>query len=104
MPDKPHGEVVFQARIMCRAAGKVTWFFVTLPAHADEEVKFFAPERKGLGTVKVAAQVGATEWRTSLFPDKQTGFFALVIKAAVRHAEGLAEGDEVTVSLQLVDP
>ncbi len=104
MSDSLDGEIVFRARIWCWASEKVTWFFVTLPAHAHEEVEFFAPDRGGFGSVKVAVQAGATKWRTSLFPDKQTGSFVLPLKAAVRHAEGLAEGDEVTVSIQVVDP
>ena len=50
------------------------------------------------GSVRVEASVGATTWRTSVFPDKVRGY-VLPVKAAVRRAEGLDVGDDVTVSL-----
>ena len=43
--------------------------------------------------------IGSTEWRTSVFPSKDAGRFLLPIKASVRKAEAIAEGDVVTVQL-----
>jgi hypothetical protein len=50
--------------------------------------------------VRVHAQIGATTWATSVFPDKARGAFVLPVKAAVRKAEGLEVGDTVPVSLE----
>jgi hypothetical protein len=47
--------------------------------------------------IPVRARIGATEWRTSLFP--KDGLYVVPVKGAVRHAEGLEEGDTVTVRL-----
>jgi hypothetical protein len=58
-------------------------------------------KRRGFGSVKVAARVGDSRWKTSLFPQKTGGWF-LPIKKPVRLAEGLEEGDEVEVGLELL--
>jgi Domain of unknown function (DUF1905) len=58
-------------------------------------------KRRGFGSVKVTARVGASRWPTSLFPQKPGGWF-LPIKKPVRLAEGLQEGDLVEVELELL--
>jgi hypothetical protein len=57
-------------------------------------------KRRGFGSVRVTARVGVSRWQTSLFPQKTGGWF-LPIKKPVRLAEGLEEGDEVEVELEL---
>ena len=54
--------------------------------------------RAGFGSVKVTVCVGATEWRTSAFPSKEHGWM-VPVKAAVRKAEGLVEGEAFALSL-----
>ena len=57
-------------------------------------------KRRGFGSVKVTVTLGGSTWQTSLFPNKDGSWF-LPIKAPVRRAEDLAEGDEVDVELEL---
>ena len=57
-------------------------------------------KRRGFGSVKVTAVLGDSRWQTSLFPNKDGSWF-LPIKKPVRVAEGLAEGDDVAVELEL---
>ena len=52
------------------------------------------------GSVKIIAVIGETRWQTSLFPHKETGGFLLPVKASVRRAESIAEGDDITVRLE----
>lgn len=54
----------------------------------------------GWGYVKVMANVGRTEWATTLFPTKEKDFL-IAIKAAVRRAEGIKEGDLIEVRFTL---
>lgn len=54
---------------------------------------------RGFGSLKVKARIGATEFATSVFPSKSDGGWLLPVKAAVRKAEGIGEGDDVEVSL-----
>jgi len=57
--------------------------------------------RRGFGSVKVEAAVGAGRWSTSVFPQKGGGWF-LPVKKAICRVEDLAAGDEVTVRLELL--
>jgi hypothetical protein len=53
----------------------------------------------GWGVIPVTAQIGATGFKTSLFP--KDGGFIVPVKAGVRSAEGLEVGDTVTVRLAI---
>lgn len=77
------------------------WFFAALPLDLSEEVREVqsAPAR-GFGAVRVHATVGASTWRTSIFPGGD-GRYVLPLKRAVRIAEGLREGEPVAVRLEV---
>jgi hypothetical protein len=82
-----------------------TWTFVTVPAEVSEAIEDAADAlgpRAGFGSVKVQARIGATVWRTSVFPDSGSGCFVLPVKKAVREANGVGPGDEVEVTLEVV--
>ena len=57
--------------------------------------------RRGFGSVKVEAAIGASRWPTSVFPQKSGGWF-LPVKKAICRAEGIEAGDEVAVRLELL--
>ena len=57
--------------------------------------------RRGFGSVKVNVRIGESCWSTSVFPQKEGGWF-LPVKKAICRAEGLEEGDEVAVELELL--
>lgn len=79
-----------------------TWTFVSLPESlADEVLELAGQVTRGFGSVRVDVTVGATSWRTSIFPGSTT--YVLPLKRAVRAAEGIEIGDEVRVQLSLVD-
>ncbi len=78
------------------------WHFITITGEAAAALRIKSKARKGgFGSVKVVAQIGNTEWSTSVFPAKELDGFMLPLKASVRKAEKLQEGDEVTVSLRV---
>ena len=78
------------------------WFFLTVEGHAAAEVRYAALGRTGgFGSVKVTARIGATEWRTSLFPHRESGGFLLPLKAEVRRREGIEPGQVVSVTLKI---
>jgi hypothetical protein len=80
--------------------GPAPFFFVTVPDDDSRELKAVSGAvTYGWGMIPITARVGVTEWKTSLFP--KDGRYLLPVKAAVRTAEGLAEGDEVRVRLEL---
>ena len=87
-----------------RHAGEAAWYFVTLPHDVTDDVEHLTSDtRRGFGSVRVEATVGATTWRTSLFPDARSESFLLPVKRAVRIAEGLDDGSPVLVTIVLVD-
>jgi hypothetical protein len=58
---------------------------------------------RGFGSLRVRATIGETTWETSVFPQGSATAapsWLLPVKAAVRKAEGLAEGDEVDLALR----
>ncbi|MEV6877368.1 DUF1905 domain-containing protein [Amycolatopsis sp. NPDC051128] len=96
--------VVFEAELWEWDARRTeTWTFVTLPADVSEEIRERAAgPRRGFGSVRVGVAVGATAWKTSIFPDSSRGY-VLPVKRAVREAEGLDVGDTFTVTVELLD-
>jgi hypothetical protein len=79
-----------------------SWHFLTVPEEQSDEIRaeaFAGP--RGFGSVKVEATIADVSWRTSVFPQKSGGYL-LPVKADVRRRAGIAAGDEVTVTLQLV--
>ena len=68
---------------------------------AYELVRKLELGRRGFGSVKVEAVIGASRWSTSVFPQKAGGWF-LPVKKAICRAEGLEAGDEVAVRLELL--
>ena len=78
--------------------GPAPHHFITVP---DEECGALEAASAfvtyGWGMIPVAAQIGATEWTTSLFP--KGGRYIVPIKASVRNAEGLELGDRATIRL-----
>lgn len=84
--------------------GADPWHFVSLPPDLSEEIsEVAAGKRRGFGSVRVSVSIGSTNWRTSVFPDRKLETFILPVKREVRVAEGLEQGDLVSVRLELVD-
>jgi hypothetical protein len=80
--------------------GPAPYHFVTVPEEASADLRALSPiVSYGWGVIPVSVRIGETEWETSLFP--KDGRYAVPIKDAVRHSEGLADGDIVTVELAI---
>jgi Domain of unknown function (DUF1905) len=83
--------------------GTGSWHFVSLPDdEADDIDERFGATAGGFGSVRVEVTVGATTWRTSLFPDAKRKTYVLPLKKPVRVAEGLAAGSTAFVELRIV--
>lgn len=96
---------VFDAELWIWDARRTdSWTFVSLPADISEEIReLTAGPRRGFGAVRVRVVVGATTWRTSIFPDSARGQYVLPIKRAVCKAESIDEGDVVAVTVELLE-
>ncbi|GHD43660.1 DUF1905 domain-containing protein [Mycetocola manganoxydans] len=83
--------------------GDAPWFFVTVPREESDDIRDRPRMPRGFGSVKVRVTVGDSSWETSVFPDSTVGQYILPVKKAVRMAEGISEGDEVDVQLELIE-
>lgn len=78
--------------------GPAPWYFVTVPDDHSRDIKAISGSvTYGWGVIPVSVQIGKTAFRTSLFP--KNDLYLVPVKASVRRAEGIDEGDTVTVRL-----
>jgi hypothetical protein len=83
--------------------GPAPFYFVTVPEEESSEIKAISNLiTYGWGVIPVHVRIGKTEWKTSLFP--KDGRYLVPIKAIVRKAEKLEEGDDVVVQLDVPEP
>jgi len=65
--------------------GMAGWHFMTIPEDVSEDIQDrFGDQRRGWGSLPVEVTIGATTWKTSIFPDTKTKAYVLPIKAEVR--------------------
>ena len=80
--------------------GPAPWYFVTIPTEPSRAITAISNSvTYGWGVIPVRVQLGKTVWRTSLFPKDE--LYLVPIRANVRKAEKVEEGDEVTVTLDI---
>lgn len=80
-----------------------SWHFVAVPEDdADAIEERFGADAGGFGSVRVEVTIGATVWRTSLFPDSKRKTYVLPIKKSVRLSEGLRAGQSAHVAFVVV--
>jgi hypothetical protein len=79
------------------------WVFATVPAELSDDIRATSGPPRGFGSVRVEVTIGATTWRTSVFPDAKLGCFVLPLKKAVRKAEDLEVGEPVRIGLRVLD-
>jgi hypothetical protein len=80
--------------------GPAPFYFITVPdAHAEVMKDEWSFASYGWGMLPVHVRIGATTFKTSLFP--KDGRYLVPVKDAVRRAERLDEGDTPLVSLTL---
>ncbi len=78
--------------------GPAPWYFIAVPEEECFNLQATSTYVSyGWGMIPVTAQIGETEWTTSLFP--KDGGYLLPVKARVRKAERLREGETVAVRL-----
>jgi hypothetical protein len=79
------------------------WHFVTLPTGLSDDIaQRFGQGARGFGSIPVEVTIGETIWTTSVFPDKKAGAYLLPVKGTVRKAEGLADGERVSLRIQVI--
>jgi len=95
--EAPTIELMFDGEVVSWR-GPSPYHFVAIPEDECREIADVASlVTYGWGVIPVAAQVGETEWTTSLFP--KDGRYLLPLRDAVRKAEGIEVGETIGVRL-----
>lgn len=85
-----------------RANAASAWHFVTLPKDIAARIRTVASGgMNAFGSLRIKARIGRTAWKTSLFMDTKLGSFVLPVKAEVRRAEKIADGDTAQVHIEI---
>lgn len=79
------------------------WHFISVSKRESTEIKKkFCGNARGWGSLPVTVTLGTTSWRTSIFPEKQSGTYLLPIKAQVRKKEAVFARDSVSFSIEIL--
>jgi hypothetical protein len=82
--------------------GMAAWRFANVDKAQSAYIKEkYGAHVRGFGSIPVTATLGASRWDTSIFPDKQSGTYLLPLKAKIRAAEQIDDGDAVTFKLNI---
>lgn len=90
-----------QGKVVRYTVEPASWYFVYVDDVATAAIRAARTKTVGFQYVPVEVTVGETVWRTTLFPTKE-GPYLLALKAKVRQAEGIREGQMVTATLVLI--
>jgi len=78
--------------------GPAPWYFVSVPPPLSAAIKAMSGSfTYGWGMIPVHATIGHTTWYTAMF--EKDGLYILPVKADIRKAEKIDEGQVVFVNL-----
>ncbi|HET8604309.1 MAG TPA: DUF1905 domain-containing protein [Marmoricola sp.] len=97
MQEETRRDIAFTGEVW-QWRGPAPYFFVTVPEEESQDLQEISAEvTYGWGMIPVRAHLGGTVWETSLWP--KDGRYLVPLKDKVRAAEGVAEGDLVSLRL-----
>jgi len=83
--------------------GPAPYHFVTVPPQESASIKAVSSAvTYGWGMIPVRVEIGATSWKTALWP--KDGLYVVPLKDWVRKAEDLELDDRVSVRLTVLPP
>ena len=78
------------------------WHFASVPTDISEDIKQnFGDRKRGWGSLPIIATIGKASWKTSIFPDKESGGYLLPIKADVRKKEEIIANKNIFLSIEI---
>ena len=83
-----------------RYQGESPWHFVYVSQKISQQIRDMKRASRN-GLVRIKALIGKTSWTTSLFPTKD-GPYLIAVKAEVRRAETIADGDKIKISCTIL--
>lgn len=96
----------FQWPLRIRNNGKspASWYFINVPKDISEAIqkKVSNRPRRWWGSVKVEAMIAYIKRKTSIFPDKKSGWYLLPIKADIRKDLRINDWDTLAVQIEIL--
>lgn len=81
--------------------GNAPWHFVTINKEDMKQIHMDVVLYGGFKSTKVNVTLGKTEWKTSIFKDKDNSYL-LPIKKEVRKLESIKAGDKIKFKLEVI--
>jgi hypothetical protein len=100
----------FKSKVIVWNAGNVahgddsgSWRFARVPEDISVKIKEMQKGRlrRGWGAVYARAEVGKSEWQTSIFPDRRSATYLLPLKKQIRFEENLYDGEEFSFTIEI---
>ena len=83
-------------KVILWSGDMAAWHFVPVTKKVGQEIKEkFGKNHRGFGSIRVAVTVGKTTWDTSIFQDRYTGSYILLLNASRRKAEDIEAGEKL---------
>ncbi len=89
-----------KSKVVLWAGEQAAWHFAGVGGKVAEELREkYGKHQRGFGSIPVEVKLGKTIWKTSVFWDSKGKGYLLPLKASVRKAEGVMNGDEITFTI-----
>lgn len=82
--------------------GPAAWYFITIDKKTSKKIKHIPILKRGWGSIPVNVTIGNSEWKTSIFPDKED-VYLLPIKKNIRTKENIKVDSIVKVRIEIID-
>lgn len=93
----------FKAKIRLWPGETAAWHFILVPKDMSAILREkYKGQHRGWNSIKTKVTIGRTAWETSIFYDARSAQYLLPVKAAIRKAESLFDGDDVKLKILIV--
>jgi hypothetical protein len=79
-------------------AGPGGWYFISIPEKVAKEIRENLKwQEEGWGRMKITAEIGSSQWKTSIWFDTKRNTYLLPLKADIRKKEKIEAGNSIDV-------
>lgn len=83
--------------------GFAVWRFVNVDKETAAVIREkYGKSARGFGSLPVEVKLGLSVWKTSIFPDKQSGTYLLPLKSKIRVAEDIGDDDTIHFTIKIL--
>ena len=74
------------------------WYFISVPENVSMEIRENLKwQEEGWGRLKITAEIGSSQWKTSIWFDTKRNTYLLPLKADIRKKENIESGNIIDV-------